>query len=131
MSLIELPGTGTPGTGTIETISVGLDGLEQLLRRTILDELGEDKECLRSLEVKPYIAKCAEEAADIALTKGILSVQGFLSLDGHRGKMLDMLMEVGLTDAQDRDIATQLADQCVACVELLQIEEKQGTPIEL
>ena len=115
----------------IETVSVGLEGLEHLLRNTIRDELGEDKDFLRSLEVKPYIAQCAEEAEDIARTKGILSVRGFLSLDGHRGKMLDMLMEMGLSDREDREVADQLARQCIACVHLLKREHETGKPIEL
>lgn len=104
----------------IEIANVGIEGLENLLRGTIHDVLGDDKECLRSFEVKPLIATCDEMARDLAMTKGILNVRGFLSLDGENGRMLEFNMEMGLTRSEDMEIAEQLAFQCKACVEGLQ-----------
>ena len=101
----------------IEIANVGIDGLEQLMKGTIHDVLGDHKKYLRYFEVKPLIATCDEMAKDIAKTKGILNVKGFLSLDGNVGKMLDFNMEMGLTRSEDMDIAEQLAFQCKACVE--------------
>ena len=113
----------------IETISVGLEGLERLLKNTVKEQLGEDGYCLRSFELKPYIATCVEEAIDLAQTKGVLTVRGFLSLDGENGKMLDMNMEMGLTDSQDREIADSLAGQCVVCVKLMKEQHKHKKAI--
>ena len=109
----------------IEIANVGIDGLEHLMRGTIHDVLGDDKKYLRSFEVKPLIATCDEMARDIAATKGILNVKGFLSLDGEKGKMLEFNMEMGLTRSEDMDIAEQLAFQCKACVEKM-LKEKNA-----
>ena len=106
----------------IEIANVGIEGIEHLFRGTIHDVLGEDKRFLRSLEVKPLIATCDEMARDLAKTKGILSVKGFLSIDGENGRMLEFNMEMGLTRSEDMEIAEQLAFQCKACVELLHKE---------
>ena len=110
----------------IEIANVGITEYEHLMRGTVRDVLGDDSKCLRSLEVKPLIPTCAEEAADIAKTKGILNVRGFLSLDGHNGKMLDFNMEMGLTRSEDIDIAEQLAFQCKACIELMKKEKNES-----
>ena len=107
----------------IEIANVGITEYEHLMRNTIHEVLGEHRECLRSLEVKPLIPTCDEMAKDIAATKGILNVRGFLSLDGHKGKMLEFNMEMGLTRSEDMDIAEQLAFQCRACVEKMQREK--------
>lgn len=115
----------------IEIANVGITAYEHLLRMTIQDKLGEDWEVLRSLEVKPYVPMSIEEANDLAKTKGILSVRGFLSLNGENGKMLDMNMEMGLTRRQDLEIAEELANQCKACVELMKFERKQEKPLVL
>lgn len=104
----------------IEIANVGIEGLENLMRGTIHDVLGDDKRYLRSFEVKPLIATCDEMAKDLAMTKGILNVKGFLSLDGENGRMLEFNMEMGLTRSEDMEIAEQLAFQCKACVEGLQ-----------
>jgi hypothetical protein len=104
----------------IEIANVGIEGIEHLFRGTIHDMLGEDKRYLRSLEVKPLIATCDEMARDLAETKGILSVKGFLSIDGENGRMLEFNMEMGLTRSEDMEIAEQLALQCKACVEIMQ-----------
>jgi hypothetical protein len=107
----------------IQIANVGITEYEHLMRGTIRDVLGDDKVCLRSLEVKPLIPQSDEEAADIAKTKGILNVRGFLSLDGRNGRMLEFNMEMGLTRSEDMDIAEQLAFQCKACVQLMQKEK--------
>jgi hypothetical protein len=110
----------------IEIANVGIEGIEHLFRGTIRDVLGEDKRFLRSLEVKPLIATCDEMARDLAKTKGILSVKGFLSLDGEKGRMLEFNMEMGLTRSEDMEIAEQLAFQCKACVEILQRNKNEN-----
>jgi hypothetical protein len=103
----------------IEIANVGIEGLERLMRNTIHEVLGDDKKYLRSFEVKPLIATCDEMARDMAMTKGILNVKGFLSLDGENGRMLEFNMEMGLTRSEDMEIAEQLAFQCKGCVEIL------------
>jgi len=115
----------------IEVAKVGITGLEHLLRKTIQDALKEDWKVLRSLEVKPYIATCAQEAEDLSKTKGIVTVRGFLSLDGDNGKMLDMNMEMGLTHSQDLEIADSLADQCKVCVKLMKVQHEAERPMVL
>jgi len=96
------------------------------MRGMMRDVLGDDKKCLRSLEVKPLIPTCDEMAADMAKTKGILNVRGFLSLDGHYGRMLEFNMEMGLTRSEDIDIAEQLAFQCKACIKLMKAENHEN-----
>lgn len=110
----------------IEIANVGIAEYEQLMKRTIHEVLGDEKEYLRSFEVKPLIATCDEMARDIAATKGILNVKGFLSLDGHKGKMLEFNMEMGLTRSEDMDIAEQLAFQCKACLDILKREKREN-----
>lgn len=115
----------------IEVAKVGITDLEHLFRKTIQDALKEDWKVLRSLEVKPYIATCIEEANDLAQTKGILTVQGFLSLNGETGKMLDMNMEMGLTHSQDLEIADSLASQCKVCVKLMKAQHEHEKSVVL
>jgi hypothetical protein len=103
----------------IEIANVGITEYENLMRGTIHDVLGEDRRFLKSLEVKPLIATCDEMARDMAETKGILNVRGFLSIDGEKGRMLEFNMEMGLTRSEDMEIAEQLAFQCRACVEIM------------
>lgn len=116
---------------SIEIAKVGITDLEHLFRKTIQDALREDWKVLRSLEVKPYIATCAQEAEDLAKTKGILVVRGFLSLDGDNGKMLDMNMEMGLTHSEDLEIADSLAGQCKVCVKLMKAQYEAEKPVTL
>ena len=113
----------------IEVATVGITEYEHLLRKTIQDTLGRDWEALRSLEVKPYIPMSPEEAEDLAKTKGLLTIRGFLSLNGETGKMLDMNMEMGLTQKQDMEIANELANQCKACVRLMKIQHSEEKPV--
>ena len=100
----------------IEVARVGITDYEHYLKRTVKDALKEDHAALTSLEVKPYVPTTNEEADALAQTKGLLVVRGFLSLDGRNGRMLDFTMESGLTEDQDKQIAEQLAMQCVVCV---------------
>jgi len=103
-------------SGLIQIARMGLDDYELQLERTVRDALREDAQVLRAIEIKPYIPTTAAEADALAQTKGILVVHGFLSLDGENGRVFDFQMEAGLTEAQDTQIAEQLAKTCVRTV---------------
>ena len=109
----------------IQVARVGLTDYEQLMKNTVRAALREDHEVLRALEIKPYIPTTAEEADALQQTKGLFVVTGFLSLNGETGRVLEFTMEAGLTETEDREIAEQLAEQCVTCVRQMKKDKKR------
>lgn len=107
------------GAGVVVALS-DISGLHNLFYQTIIAKLGEDKDALApdKFEVSIYEPKTVEEAKQIArMGKRLFEVKGFLKIDDSGdGRFFGFTMEEGLTDAEDREIADQLAHQCLACV---------------
>lgn len=109
----------------VVTAHAEIRGLENFFLQHLLEELGDDKDALKAFEVSFHIPKTVEEAKELdKLGVRLIDVQGAIGLNdsGENWRLFQVTIEEGHDDNTDKEIAKQLAYECLKCVAQLRRE---------
>ena len=114
----------------IELHTFSEQGLETMLRQSIVAKLSSDKDALKEINVDAIIPQTVADARimDRDFPQGLFRIKGLLALDdsGIGMKYFDFNIEQGLHQGKDQEIADQLAFQCFACVAQMKRDRKKN-----
>lgn len=112
----------------VEVYTVGVEGLENLIRQKIYARLGQDRDALKAFEVKVFEPQNAEQAALLERTGGLIQITGALGLNdsGPGWKVFDVNIEQNLSVREDNEVADALAFRCFQCVERMKNDLKKN-----
>lgn len=112
---------------TVQSYSVGIEGLEALFTKTIREELGRDEEALKAFQIEVFKPKNKAQAAALKeFGTSLLTVSGALGISdtGHEWRYFSFEIEQNMSDREDQEVAKALAQQCKMCVANLHKEKR-------